>query len=426
MSSPPRLLFLAHAPNEEHMRDMAELFRMSFVGPLAETGQANCEILWVGQWLEQRGESLDWTVFRHCIERRPDAVLSYGWWRERHSEGAGTVSLVTFYLLRALLGIRVHAYLFDQAGEHFRVTDELACFCDLAFTHEDEARYRAFTRYFDRHRKMIATLSPRLFHGDPARARPVDVGFAGGVAGYPPERARGLAALRGAGVEVDVPGGRGAGEHRLTNEEYAGFFKESKIVLNWSRHISGLWFQAKGRIFEATLAGALLVCEECPEVNRYFRPHEEYVPFSDESDLVDKVKRYLARPEERLAIAQRGHRRALGNYSAQAQWGRTLAEMAGPGLYDEADALAALSKNASRRELDAVQLFERCLPSALPGFDSRALARAAAAVRAGHPAFESALRRERFRQAWHWRKLLRRIVPASITRDRLRSILRRG
>jgi hypothetical protein len=69
------------------------------------------------------------------------------------------------------------------------------------------------------------------------------------------------------------------------------------------------------RIFEATGSGAFLLTEHFDNLARYFEIGTEIETFSDERELVDKIRHYLAHPEQRAEIAAAGQARCLRDHS---------------------------------------------------------------------------------------------------------------
>lgn len=90
----------------------------------------------------------------------------------------------------------------------------------------------------------------------------------------------------------------------------------SKIVLN-SHVDSAAGLAGNIRMFEATAMGALLLTDACANVSRIFEPEKEIVTYRSPSDAVDKIRYYLKRPEERVAIANMGQRRLLGDHNSK-------------------------------------------------------------------------------------------------------------
>lgn len=132
-----------------------------------------------------------------------------------------------------------------------------------------------------------------------------------------PDRYAGISALRANAIDVYQTGGQR--EHRLPVDEYARIYMRSKIALNFCYHPNGM-AQLKGRIFEATSCGAMLMEADNPETAKLFEPMVDYVPFTDETDLVEKVRYYLAHNSERMEIAAKGHQKATEKYTGEMFW----------------------------------------------------------------------------------------------------------
>ncbi|HOL68191.1 MAG TPA: glycosyltransferase, partial [bacterium] len=145
---------------------------------------------------------------------------------------------------------------------------------------------------------------PRIFY-DPGLPRTIGISFPGSLAGRP-DRVRGLAALKKAGLAVFQAGGQR--EKPVSIQEYAGLLMRSKIVLNFSNPWP--YCQVKGRVFETTLCGAMLLESENPETCRWFEPMVDYISFKDESDLVEKARYFLKHEEERMKVAAKGKKKA--------------------------------------------------------------------------------------------------------------------
>jgi hypothetical protein len=77
------------------------------------------------------------------------------------------------------------------------------------------------------------------------------------------------------------------------------------------------------RLFEATGMGALLMTEAARNLPGLFEPGVEVVTYDGVDDLVDKVRHYAARDDEREAIATAGQRRTLADHTYR----RRIAEL---------------------------------------------------------------------------------------------------
>ncbi|MCE3257935.1 MAG: hypothetical protein K0Q64_2018, partial [Nitrobacter vulgaris] len=69
------------------------------------------------------------------------------------------------------------------------------------------------------------------------------------------------------------------------------------------------------RIFEATGSGVFLLTEYFPNLQKHFEIGKEIEVFHDDSDLIDKIRYYIAHPREREDIAERGLQRCLREHS---------------------------------------------------------------------------------------------------------------
>ena len=64
--------------------------------------------------------------------------------------------------------------------------------------------------------------------------------------------------------------------------------------------------------------------ERNPEVLQLFEEGKEIACFASPEEMVEKVEHYLAHPEERAAMAEAGHRRAVPAYSYTARMAELL------------------------------------------------------------------------------------------------------
>lgn len=74
---------------------------------------------------------------------------------------------------------------------------------------------------------------------------------------------------------------------------------------------------ANMRIFEVTGSGRFLLAEHYDNIGDYFEVGREIETFRDEQELFDKIRYYLAHPEQREEIARRGQERCLRLYSME-------------------------------------------------------------------------------------------------------------
>lgn len=161
-----------------------------------------------------------------------------------------------------------------------------------------------------------------------------DVTFVGKPHG---DRRNVVRALREAGIDVNV-WGYGWEQGRLSQNGMIETFNKSKVNLNLSnastaggglgrrlrRSIRGLFArgrgatdtaQIKGRNFEVPGCGGFLLSGYADNVEDYYDVGREIACFESTRDLIDKVKYYLGREEERRAVALAGYERTLTEHT---------------------------------------------------------------------------------------------------------------
>jgi spore maturation protein CgeB len=157
-------------------------------------------------------------------------------------------------------------------------------------------------------------------YNNPKLERNIDVSFLGTIGGYD-DRNKYLNHLLSRGIDIQQRGGQR--EQNLTPQNYANFIQRSKISLSFSKARNGLQ-QTKGRLWEVTLCGALLMEDQNLGTSFWFDPLKDYVPFNSPDDLVDKANYYLSHPDEANEIAASGHRKAMMHYSPKNWWNVVL------------------------------------------------------------------------------------------------------
>ena len=77
-------------------------------------------------------------------------------------------------------------------------------------------------------------------------------------------------------------------------------------------------------LFDFAAAGALVLTNRFPEVERYFRYGTEIVGFDSTAELLASVRHLLDHPAEAEAIRQAGRRRVLAEHTWTRVWPRLL------------------------------------------------------------------------------------------------------
>ncbi len=92
--------------------------------------------------------------------------------------------------------------------------------------------------------------------------------------------------------------------------------QKSQITLNRHSVVAGE-FANNMRLFEATGCGAMLLTDHKSNLSDFFVDGKEIVSYSSETDLVKKIKYYLAHPAKRNIIARAGQVRTLKDHTYQ-------------------------------------------------------------------------------------------------------------
>lgn len=103
----------------------------------------------------------------------------------------------------------------------------------------------------------------------------------------------------------------------VLGSEKARVFANARIVLNTMHYgeVSGV----NARLFEATGSGGFVITHGGQAVSRYFEPGREVAVFDTPKEMNGAIKRYLADPEARQAIATAGSTRAHRDHTYPAR-----------------------------------------------------------------------------------------------------------
>lgn len=311
-TTPPAVLFVLDKWCEGNPAFGPSNHEHNFLGSLAATGLASATSFHFDQYYADHQRAGDLALLQLCQTRRPGLIVLCWLHGSRHNPHPETLRV-----LSQSARIPIVACWFDSVRpEVMAVANRLDPWVTLHVVLDSPTAYCSAARSPEKFLPLWTPQDPRLFtsHG---QTRDLDICFAGTVAPNLPERARGLAALRQAGLAIHVAGGQ---RHQaLPAPEYAARYQRAKIVVNFSRASNGQ-FQAKGRVFEALTAGAMVLEAENPAIAHWLRPGADYVPFVNDADLVAKARYYLTHESERLAIAEHGRATVTYRYSAARFW----------------------------------------------------------------------------------------------------------
>ena len=160
--------------------------------------------------------------------------------------------------------------------------------------------------------RLLPHAADATMAGDPRRARTWEVGWVG-------HRGRSIYRRRDSALEaLSARFVMNDAARAYSAYEMAELYGDSQIVVNVSRDD---WPQdANMRCFEAMAAGALLITRVPTELTYLgFRESVHFVGYRDGQDLTAVVAQYLARHDERLAIAERGHELVMREHTYDAR-----------------------------------------------------------------------------------------------------------
>ena len=103
-------------------------------------------------------------------------------------------------------------------------------------------------------------------------------------------------------------------ETRVRGVDYLNTIFDSKLSLSLNR-INDQPMYTSDRLIHLTGNGTAVISPEVPDLRLLFSD-DEIIYYHDAPDLVEKVHYYLARPEERMAIAEAGHAKVHRSYNS--------------------------------------------------------------------------------------------------------------
>jgi len=220
----------------------------------------------------------------------------------------------------------------------------------VAWNSDDDWQWDSYTRHLAPYFTFMVTTYPHIYEAnreqypnlilsqwgcydrfaDFSRQKDMDFTFVGRIYGYRNRDCRYL--RRKAGLRVYGAGARlvnlGFSSFRgcsripgLMGQPIADYAKVNEI---WNRSrisytplgssIDPRALQIKGRVFQMGLSGTLMLCDNHPELARYYEPGKDFVAFEDLEDCVEKAKYYLAHEAERARIAKAYHDRTKAQH----------------------------------------------------------------------------------------------------------------
>ncbi len=321
----------------------------SFWGPLSHSGVATHSLFHFDEYYARNGKSGDEELLLRCKEEKPDLVFLIWLYSERTHVNP---SIHTLFHIRHVLKIPIISWWGDTHAEFLlSLAEILSPYFDCSLSGDSSKIYIKNAKRPDRFYPLPHPKDPRIFF-DSKVERDIDLSFIGTLRGDRKER---VDHLRSLGLNIFHAGGQRNG--KLSTTEYRSLLQRSKMTIDFVQFNGKEAEKINGRIFEATLCGAMLFSPERSDTATWFTPMVEFVPFSDDNDLHVKAHYYLSHPQELAKIAQAGHDKTLACYSGETFW-RTVLHLAQAGRYNDeegcvayAQYLVELGKLTQAREL---------------------------------------------------------------------------
>ena len=273
-------------------------------GSLECSGLASLSIFHPDEYMQQNQREYFTPLMFYIFQVKPDVIIAT-WY--------STDILELFKQVKEKIGVPIVALWWDSVSQ-MHMAESFLPYVVFNIVVDSSVAYKTSTLP-ERYLPLWSPQDPRVFYNT-GMVRDIDVSFLGSLNGHP-YRTSCITALRDASIKVLHTGGQR--ESRILIKDYADITRQSKIVLNFSETPDGKT-QLKGRVFEATFSGAMLLESENFETKNFFSVSDEYISFADEKSLVDEVRYYLSHEEERSKIALRGYERASKDYSAKKFW----------------------------------------------------------------------------------------------------------
>lgn len=288
-------------------------------GSLEASGLATFECFHVSDHLRQYGTSPDEALLELCLKTKPD-LICLSW---LVMPGRPEINPLPQTLAKIKFDFRIplFALWYDTVNPKIRAcADLLSDVVTLHMAIDSSLTCKKGVRNPGLFYPAWTPEDPRICFRDD-RVRDIPVSFNGSVANYK-DRIDFLQALVECGIQVRKSGGQRESDSPVTPLQFCDIYRRSQITINFCMAHGEA--QAKGRIFEATQCGALLMEQANPETRLWLRPGIDYVEYSDPIDLAEKVKYYLQFDKEREKIAQSGWERSSTLWTGYRFWEKVL------------------------------------------------------------------------------------------------------
>ncbi|MBB5234808.1 CgeB family protein [Deinococcus budaensis] len=291
------------------------------------------------------GTGIEYAALMPALERLGHQVIHFETW---HKAAHADFLELNFRLLEVvererpevIFAVQVHYEVWTEVLDLLRARGDTVL---INWTTDDSWKYWQFSRFIAPHYHAISTTYPdkvEAYHRDdhfnvwltqwaaaaqtlqpplPAAECTYAVSFVGAAHGDRQER---VAALAQRGIHVECFG-HGWPSGPVEASAIPEIMRRSVISLNFANSMGAN--QIKARTFEVPGAGGFLLTDPAAGLERYYRIGEEIDVFTSLDDLGDKIRHYLAHPEERDTIARAGFERTATEHTYDARLRELLA-----------------------------------------------------------------------------------------------------
>jgi spore maturation protein CgeB len=236
----------------------------------------------------------------------------------------------------------------------------------LAWNSDDDWQWESYSRHiapcfthmvttyphvYEQHRAafpnlMLSQWAALEIYADPARQKDIDFSFAGQIYRNRVPDLRHL--RRKAGLKVHGLGSVRVWcppfNNRTFREMAAKIFPALNRAMDF-KQVNEIWnrtkvsytpmsasvdpklLQIKSRAFEMGLSGTLMLCQQSPNLDRYYEPGKEFIAFHDLEDCAEKARYYIGHDAERQKIAEAYYQRTRAEHMWEQRWQQIFDEI---------------------------------------------------------------------------------------------------
>jgi hypothetical protein len=297
---------IKYFPRDEWSKDI--------ISSLESTGLA--EVYWFAydkHWYDtqRRGDA---ELLENIKKIQPDLIV-FKLYKAPSSIDCGTPIISTFIEIKKM-GIKTVAIWGDLASVEERfVADSLKKYIDVYVGTQSKET----CDLLDRPAMQLHYPKDGRVFNNPNITRDLDVVFNGSIKGRK-DREDLFIFLRANNISVDIKGG--VDNNAISTAEYANRYQRAKMSISFSN--SAEFTVISARSWEVMLCGSLLFEQKNPELARLFISGVDFIEWTDEVDLLQKIRYYLEHEDERALIASNGHKRTVELYSDKTFWSKVL------------------------------------------------------------------------------------------------------